>query len=124
MIKIDVFVKDKNWKRYLPNPRRYLNNQAKKINLRNYLNPKSINISVLLTGNNGIRILNRKFRKKNKTTDILSFPNYNLREDKLIKVLKNKAQSLRIFNHKTEYLKNLNQMITTDWIPEFYIKKQ
>ena len=83
MIKIDVFVKDKNWKRYLPNPRRYLNNQAKKINLRNYLNPKSINISVLLTGNNGIRILNRKFRKKNKTTDILSFPNYNLREAKV-----------------------------------------
>ena len=64
MIKIDVFVKDKNWKRYLPNPRRYLNNQAKKINLRNYLNPKSINISVLLTGNNGIRILNRKFNLK------------------------------------------------------------
>ena len=46
-----------------------------------------------------------------------------LREDKLINVLKKRAESLRIFNHKTEYLKNLNQMITTDWIPEFYIKK-
>ena len=38
MIKIDVFVKDKNWKRYLPNPRRYLNNQAKKIN-QSFENP-------------------------------------------------------------------------------------
>lgn len=47
----------------------------------------------------------------------------DLPEKNQIKLLKEKASNLRIFNHKTEYLKNLNQMITTDWIPEFYIGK-
>ncbi len=77
MIKIEVLIKDKNWKKYLSNPNRYLNIQAKKINLKKYFRSKLINISILLTGNNDIRLLNKKFRKKNKTTDVLSFPSYD-----------------------------------------------
>ena len=77
MIKIEVLIKDKNWKKYLSNPNRYLNTQAKKINLKKYFKSKLINISVLLTGNNDIKFLNKKFRKKNKTTDVLSFPSYD-----------------------------------------------
>ena len=77
MIKIEVLIKDKNWKKYLSNPNRYLNTQAKKINLKRYFRSKLINISILLTGNNDIKFLNKKFRKKNKTTDVLSFPNYD-----------------------------------------------
>ena len=77
MIKIEVLIKDKNWKKYLSNPNRYLNTQAKKINLKKYFKSKLINISILLTGNNDIKFLNKKFRKKNKTTDVLSFPNYD-----------------------------------------------
>ena len=77
MIKIEVLIKDKNWKKYLSNPNRYLNTQAKKINLKKYFRSKLINISILLTGNYDIRLLNKKFRKKNKTTDVLSFPSYD-----------------------------------------------
>ncbi len=77
MIKIEVLIKDENWKKYLSNPNRYLNSQAKKINLKKYLRSKLINISILLTGNNDLRLLNKKFRKKNKTTDVLSFPSYD-----------------------------------------------
>ena len=64
MIKIEVLIKDKNWKKYLSNPNRYLNSQAKKINLKKYFRSKLINISILLTGNNDLRLLNKKFRKK------------------------------------------------------------
>ncbi len=77
MIKIEVLIKDENWKKYLSNPNRYLNTQAKKINLKKYFRSKLINISILLTGNNDLRLLNKKFRKKNKTTDVLSFPSYD-----------------------------------------------
>ena len=77
MIKIEVLIKDKNWKKYLSNPNKYLNTQAKKINLKKYFKSKLINISILLTGNNDIKFLNKKFRKKNKTTDVLSFPSYD-----------------------------------------------
>ena len=82
MIKIDVLVKDKNWKKYILNPNRYLNKQAKKINIANYSKSKSITLTILLTGNNDIRSLNKKFRKKNKSTDVLSFPNFNFKEIK------------------------------------------
>ena len=77
MIKIEVLIKDKNWKKYLSNPNKYLNTQAKKINLKKYFRSKVINISILLTGNNDIKLLNKKFRKKNKITDVLSFPSYD-----------------------------------------------
>ena len=77
MIKIEVLIKDKNWKKYLSNPNRYLNTQAKKINVKKYFKSKLINISILLTGNNDIKFLNKKFRNKNKTTDVLSFPSYD-----------------------------------------------
>jgi probable rRNA maturation factor len=35
---------------------------------------KSTNFTILLTKNKNIKILNNKFRKKNKPTDVLSFP--------------------------------------------------
>tara|TARA_A100001011_G_scaffold217998_1_gene225923 strand:- start:923 stop:1381 length:459 start_codon:yes stop_codon:yes gene_type:complete len=76
MIKIDVFVKDKNWKNYISDPNKYLNKLAKRINLNFIAKSKSINFSIRLTGNKEIKILNKKFRKKNKTTDVLSFPYY------------------------------------------------
>ena len=89
MIKIEVLIKDKNWKKYLSNPNRYLNTQAKKINLKKYFKSKLINISVLLTGNNDIKFLNKKFRKKNKTTDVLTFPSYDQN------IMKTKSKSLK-----------------------------
>ena len=89
MIKIDVFVRDKNWKRYIPNPGSYLNKKAKLINLKKgFIKAKNVNFSILLTGNKEIKFLNKKFRKKNKTTDVLSFPCYSLNETR--KNLKNK----------------------------------
>ena len=67
MIKIDVFIKDKNWKRHVSNPVEYLNKKAKLINFKKGLiKSRNINFSILLTGNKEIKLLNKKFRKKNK----------------------------------------------------------
>ena len=82
MIKIDVFIKDKNWNKYISNPNRYLNQQVNKINFKKYIKSRLVNLSIMLAGNNEIRTLNKKFRKKNKPTDVLSFPNYNPEEIK------------------------------------------
>ena len=82
MIKIDVFIKDKNWNKYISNPNKYLNQQVNKINFKKFIKSRFVNLSIMLTGNNEIRILNKKFRKKNKSTDVLSFPNYNPEEIK------------------------------------------
>ena len=82
MIKIDVFIKDKNWKKHISNPAKYLKDKVKFINSSILFNKKYINFSILLAGNKEIKMLNNKFRKKNKTTNILSFPFYKRNEIK------------------------------------------
>ena len=82
MIKIDVFIKDKNWKKHISNPAKYLKDKVKFINSSTLFNKKYINFSILLAGNKEIKMLNNKFRKKNKTTNILSFPFYKRNEIK------------------------------------------
>ena len=83
MIKIEVFISDNSWRNYISNPEKYLKSKTKYLNnsLVN-LKKKNFNFSVLLGGNKEIRTLNRKFRKKNKTTDVLSFPFYKKNEIK------------------------------------------
>ena len=81
MIKIDVFVQEKKWKKYISNPQKYLKNKTKNIkNLIPFIKNKKVVFSILLTGNRGIKNFNKKFRKKNKTTDVLSFPLYQHKE--------------------------------------------
>ena len=77
MIKIDVLIQEKKWKKYIINPQKYLRNKADKIkNLIPLFKDKKVVFSVLLTGNREIKNLNKKFRDQNKTTDVLSFPFY------------------------------------------------
>ena len=75
MIKINVITNDNNWLKYLKKPNLYLNKKIKKLNSRlKEFEKNQIFFTVLLSGNKEIKDLNKKFRKKNKTTDILSFP--------------------------------------------------
>ncbi len=86
MIKVDVFIKNKNWKKKISNPHKYLNSRVKYLNGSiNFLKKKNISFSIQLAGNKEIKLLNKKFRKKNKSTDVLSFPFNNLSKLKKIK---------------------------------------
>ena len=75
MIKANVLVNNKDWKKYIRNPNTYLKNRLKKAEKKISLFKKNkLNFTLLLSGNNEVKKLNKKFRKKNKTTDILSVP--------------------------------------------------
>ena len=77
MIKVDVFIQEEKWKKYIVNPQKYLNNKTNKIrNLIPLIKTEKVVFSVLLAGNRDIKNLNKKFRNKNKITDVLSFPFY------------------------------------------------
>ena len=81
MIKINVVTADLNWQRYIQNPSSFINNKIKFFNKKNKNFKKNIIIcTLLLAGNKEIKKLNKKFRKKNKTTDVLSFPFYEKKE--------------------------------------------
>ena len=75
MIKINVITNNNNWFNYLKKPNDYVYRKIVKLNLKEKKFKKNkIFCTLLLSGNKEIKNLNRKFRKKNKATDILSFP--------------------------------------------------
>ena len=81
MIKINVITKDPNWLRYIKDPSNYLDRKIDKINRKNKkLVKKNIFLSLMLSGNKEIKNLNKKFRNKNKSTNVLSFPFYTKNE--------------------------------------------
>ena len=88
MIEAEVLVEAKDWKKIIRNPKRQISNILNKFPNNFKFFYKKVYISVLLTNNKQIKLLNYKFRKKNKGTDILSFPNFT--EKELKKNLKNK----------------------------------
>ena len=55
-------------------PNDYLNKRLKILSKAPFFKRKNHEFSVLLTNNKKMKKLNFKFRKKNKTTDVLSFP--------------------------------------------------
>lgn len=90
MIKINVIVKDRNWLKYIKNPETYLRKKIKIIQNDKLFGKKNYSLSILLSGVKEIKFLNKKFRKKNKSTDILSFPYQN--KKKLMLLVKSELQ--------------------------------
>ena len=81
MIKINVILNNISWKKYLKNPNNFIDQKVKLLNKNNKLYKKNILIcSLLLSGTREIKKLNKKFRNKNKSTDVLSFPFYKKKQ--------------------------------------------
>ena len=81
MIKINIIYNYKAWERCIFNPNKLIQSQSKKINKKFKSYKKNIIFfTILLSGNNEIKRLNKKFRKKNKSTDVLSFPFYSKKD--------------------------------------------
>ena len=65
------------WKKKIKNPKIYIKKKLVKLNSLSLFKKKSKNHTIFLTNNKKMRELNKKFRNKNKTTDVLSFPFHN-----------------------------------------------
>ena len=67
MIKINTILNNKEWYHYIKNPSIFVEKKIKKINknFKKYKNNKIfLFCTLLLSGNNEIKKLNKKFRKK------------------------------------------------------------
>ncbi len=81
MIKVNVITNYNNWFYYLRNPNKYIERKINKLNFKDKKFIKKIFFcTILLSESNEIKKLNKRFRKKNKTTDVLSFPFYKRTE--------------------------------------------
>ena len=75
MIKVNVEVNSKSWHKKIQNQKKYFVKKLKKISkIVKFFNGKNITFTILLTNSLNMRKLNKKFRNKNKSTDVLSFP--------------------------------------------------
>ena len=74
MIKVNVLTEEKSWSKKIKKKQELFDkvckNFPKKLQFRN----KKAYFTLLLSNNERIKDLNRRFRNKNKHTDILSFP--------------------------------------------------
>mgnify|MGYP006168902453 CR=1 FL=1 len=74
MISIDVFSESNLWKKKIKKPHIFFNSLAQDFPKKYRFIKKKVSFTILLSNNNNIKKLNKKFRNKNKTTDVLSFP--------------------------------------------------
>jgi len=111
MINIEVFSEEKAWSKKLKKKEIFFKKICSSFPKKYQFTNKKINLTLLLSNNKEIRKLNKEFRNKNKSTDILSFP-FN----KKIKISKEtyigdiiisfnfmdkpKSQNLKIFREK------------------------
>ena len=74
MIKAEVIVDNTAWKKKIKNISQLFNKILKNLPKKYFLKNKKTIITVLLSNNSKMKLLNKIFRKRNKPTDILSFP--------------------------------------------------
>ena len=74
MIKVNVFSEEKAWSKRLKNKDIFFKKLCRAFPKKYKFLNKKITFTVLLSNNKNIKKFNKVFIKKNKTTDILSFP--------------------------------------------------
>ena len=82
MINVEIVSEYNLWEKNLKNPKTYIKKKLKKFTKFVPFNFRSKTFTILLTNNIKMKYLNNKFRKKNKATDVLSFPFYSVNEFK------------------------------------------
>jgi len=74
MTSVDIVLDHYLWKKKIKNPKIYIKKKLLKLNKLKLFQNKSKNCTIFLTNNKTMKELNKKFRNKNKPTDVLSFP--------------------------------------------------
>ena len=117
MIKANVILDHYKWKNKIKNPSKYFKNKINKLNKIGSFKKRKYEFSVLLTNNRKMKNLNFKFRKKNKPTDVLSFPSHHI--EKKSEYIGDIAISFEIVNQRS---KNSNFFIELDkmWIHGYF----
>ena len=83
MIKVNVLSDEKSWSRKIKKKEKLFNQVCNYFPKKYRFINKKVYLTLLLSNNKKIKILNKKFRNKNKSTDILSFPS-----NKILKISK------------------------------------
>ena len=100
MIKANVILDNYKWKKKIKNPNSFFKKRLNKLNKISSFKRKNCEFTVFLTNNKKMKSLNFKFRKKNKPTDVLSFPLNQLKKSEYIGDI---AISFEIVNQRSKF---------------------
>ena len=108
MINVDVFSEEKAWSKKLKKKELFFKKICKSFPKKYKFLKKKVSFTLLLSNNKSIKKLNKSFRNKNKSTDILSFPsNKKIKENYIGDIIisynfidKPKHQSFKSFKEK------------------------
>ena len=120
MISINVFSDEKAWSKRLKNNEIFFKKICKAFPKKYKFFNKKVTFTLLLSNNKKIKALNKVFRKKNKSTDILSFP-----LNKKIKISKNTYLGDIIISYnylnkpRSQDLKSFKEKVTKIFIHGF-----
>ena len=106
MISIDVVSEGDLWSKKIKKTNVFFNSLVKVFPKKYRFIKKKVSFTVLLSNNKNIQKLNKKFRNKNKSTDVLSFPSEKRLNIKKIHYLGDIVISYDFMN-KPKRLKNL-----------------
>ncbi len=82
MIIVNVLSDENSWSKKIKNKELFFNKICKQFPKKYKFINKKIYLTLLLSNNKEMKILNKRFRNKNKSTDVLSFP-FNKKQKKL-----------------------------------------
>ena len=74
MISIDVVAESNLWSKKIKKPNNFFNSLVQAKTKKYSFIKNKVSLTILLSNNKNIKKLNKKFRNKNKSTDVLSFP--------------------------------------------------
>ena len=77
MISINVFSEERAWSKRLKKKKIFFDKISKAFPKKYQFLNKKVSLTLLLSNNTNIKKLNKNFRNRNKSTDILSFPSDN-----------------------------------------------
>ena len=146
MISVEVVSEEKNWSKKIKKKNIFFNSICKAFPKKYQFNNKKIFLTLSLSNNKNIKKLNKKFRKKNKSTDVLSFPfskkikisketyigdiiiSYNFMDKPKAQKLKSfKSKVIKTFIHAYLHLLGFNHIRNKDYkkmqLEEDYIYK-
>ena len=114
MISIDVVSESGLWSKKIKKPNIFFNSLTKFFPKKYRFIKKKVSLTILLSNNKKIKKLNKKFRNKNKSTDVLSFPSetkINIKKSSYIGDIilsyefMNKPKTLNVLEFKSKLIK-------------------
>ena len=134
MISIDVISESNLWSKKIKKPNIFFNSLVQAFPKKYKFLKKKVSLTILLSNNKNIKKLNKKFRNKNKSTDILSFPSEKkinikkspyigdivisyefINKPKVISTLEFKSKVTKIFIHGFLHLLGYDHIILKDF---------